>query len=326
MIFMNKKGFTLVELLAVIAILGLLIAIISPVVKNLINDSKDSLSEQQKKLVVEATKKYMIEHSELLPEGSNRAIVYMSDLIDKGVIDNDKIIDPKSKEEINGCVVVSYNNEFNQYDYNYSDNENDCLITVTFDPEGGSVGTTSKQVKLNSTYGELPTPTREGYTFKGWRGKNMFDEEAILMAINGAKYENGYYVFNVVNARNLYSVNGHALDIFQENTRYTITVTGYADTGILHIGFNYINDDVANTRIILNNTTEDTFVVTSKNGESVEYLYFSYGSGKNAYVSHIQVEKGNTATEFEPYQEYSSDTVVTKSSNHTLHAIWEVAS
>lgn len=132
---MNKKGFTLVELLVVIAILGLLIAIISPVVKNLLNDSKDSLSEQQKKLVVEATKKYMIEHSELLPEGSNRAIVYMSDLIDKGVIDNDKIIDPKSKEEINGCVVVSYNNEFNQYDYNYSENGNDCSI-FTFDYVG----------------------------------------------------------------------------------------------------------------------------------------------------------------------------------------------
>lgn len=121
---MNKKGFTLVELLAVIVILGLLVAIINPVVKNLLNDSKESLSDQQKKLVVEATKKYMVENSELLPEGSDRSIIYMSDLISKGVIDNDKIIDPKSKEELNGCVVVSYNDSFNQYEYNYS--ESDC--------------------------------------------------------------------------------------------------------------------------------------------------------------------------------------------------------
>ncbi len=329
---MNKKGFTLVELLAVIVILGLLITIISPVVKNLINDSEDSLSDQQKKLVVEATKKYMVENSELLPEGSDRAIVYMSDLIDKGVIDNDKIIDPKSKGEINGCVVVSYNNEFNQYDYNYSDNENDCLITVTFDPEGGSVDTTSKQVKLNSTYGELPTPTKEGYTFKGWRGKNMFDEETILMAIDGATKENGYYVFNHVHANQKYG-KSNQLPIydFMAETQYTYTIYGYVSDNRMMFYFTYIDDNTS-----YNNFARNTFgekVISSRAGNTIKKLTLSYGNSgssdvnlRTAYISHIQLEKGDTATEFEPYQEYSSDTVVTKASNHTLHAIWEIAS
>ncbi len=40
--------------------------------------------------------------------------------------------------------------------------------TVTFDANGGSVGTTSKTVTNGGTYGELPTPTRSGYTFSGW--------------------------------------------------------------------------------------------------------------------------------------------------------------
>ena len=331
MIFMNKKGFTLVELLAVIVILGLLIAIISPVVKNLINDSENNLSEQQKKLVVEATKKYMIENSELLPEGSNRAIVYMSDLIDKGVIDNDKIIDPKSKGEINGCVVVSYNNEFNQYDYNYSDNENDCLITVTFDPEGGSVDTTSKQVKLNSTYGELPTPTREGYTFKGWRGKNMFDEEAILMAINGAKYENGYYVFKVTDARNSYGrpYGKIPIDSFNENTQYTYTVFGHvvSNANVHTLKFYFYYDDGTSSYKDLFSFDDKLIMFTSEVGKSIISNEFSWNSSSvMAYISHIQLEKGNISTEYEPYQEYSSDTVVTKSSNHTLHAIWEPSS
>ena len=39
---------------------------------------------------------------------------------------------------------------------------------VTFNANGGSVATASKTVKYNSTYGTLPTPTREGYTFDGW--------------------------------------------------------------------------------------------------------------------------------------------------------------
>ena len=40
--------------------------------------------------------------------------------------------------------------------------------TVTFEANGGSCGTASKTVTVDSTYGELPTPTRIGYTFNGW--------------------------------------------------------------------------------------------------------------------------------------------------------------
>jgi len=39
---------------------------------------------------------------------------------------------------------------------------------VTFDPNGGSVSTTSKIVIYGDKYGSLPTPTRAGYTFIGW--------------------------------------------------------------------------------------------------------------------------------------------------------------
>jgi len=40
--------------------------------------------------------------------------------------------------------------------------------TLSFDANGGSVSTTSKNVAYNATYGTLPTPTRTGYTFDGW--------------------------------------------------------------------------------------------------------------------------------------------------------------
>lgn len=39
---------------------------------------------------------------------------------------------------------------------------------VTFDPNGGTVDVTTKQIYYNQPYGELPTPTRTGYTFDGW--------------------------------------------------------------------------------------------------------------------------------------------------------------
>lgn len=40
--------------------------------------------------------------------------------------------------------------------------------TVTFNANGGTVGTTSKNVTYKSAYGTLPTPTKSGYNFQGW--------------------------------------------------------------------------------------------------------------------------------------------------------------
>jgi uncharacterized repeat protein (TIGR02543 family) len=39
---------------------------------------------------------------------------------------------------------------------------------VTFNANGGTTPTASKNVTYGSTYGTLPTPTRPGYTFEGW--------------------------------------------------------------------------------------------------------------------------------------------------------------
>ena len=41
-------------------------------------------------------------------------------------------------------------------------------ITVTFDPNGGTVDTLSKQVRNGNVYGELPEPTRNRHNFLGW--------------------------------------------------------------------------------------------------------------------------------------------------------------
>ena len=320
-----KKGFTLVEVLAVIVILGLLVVIISPVVNNLLGDSEDALYDKQVDSIVKATKKYMVEHSELLPENSDSKAIYINDLIDNGVIDKDKVINPKTKEEMNGCVVVSYNHEFNQYEYNYKDS---CTITITFDPEGGSVDTTSKEVMIGKTFGELPEPTREGYVFKGWRGKNMFDEETILMAIDGATKENGYYVFDVDKAYLEYKDGISTLD-FKEDTQYVMTIKGYAIPNVAErvgyrIKFEYT--DGTTSFESLSSKTETILIYSSSDDKAVNYISMNYGYKGKIYLSYVQLEKGDTATPFEPYQEFTSDTIVNKSSDYVMHAIWEIAS
>lgn len=51
--------------------------------------------------------------------------------------------------------------------------ENKQTYTLYFDPDGGNVDISSKEVTYGEYYGELPTPYREGYKFEGWRtGRN----------------------------------------------------------------------------------------------------------------------------------------------------------
>lgn len=42
------------------------------------------------------------------------------------------------------------------------------IFSIEFDSNGGTVSTNQKEVTYHATYGELQTPTRAGYLFKGW--------------------------------------------------------------------------------------------------------------------------------------------------------------
>lgn len=44
-------------------------------------------------------------------------------------------------------------------------------IVVTFDPNGGEVDIASKKILVGDRYGDLPTPSREGFYFEGWYSK-----------------------------------------------------------------------------------------------------------------------------------------------------------
>ena len=41
-------------------------------------------------------------------------------------------------------------------------------ISVSFDPNGGTVSVAAKQISYDSSYSSLPTPVYEGYAFDGW--------------------------------------------------------------------------------------------------------------------------------------------------------------
>lgn len=96
-----KKGFTLVELLGVIVLLGLLTIIAAPPILNQIKKTKEKLSSATETLLSSAAEEYVEEHLTNYPIKDGN--VYCITL--KTLVDYDKlkspIIDASSGEEIN---------------------------------------------------------------------------------------------------------------------------------------------------------------------------------------------------------------------------------
>lgn len=161
---MRKNGFTLVEILAVIFILSLLAVIITPVVTDLIKDNEQSLYDKQVDSIVKAFQKYVVEHSEVLPDIDDDAIFSVDTLLSAGILDKDVIINPKTKENMSGCIVVSYDQNYSQYDYKYME---ECISVgefYTYDYTGG--------------YQTFTAPVKGKYKLEVWGAQGGYRTDA----------------------------------------------------------------------------------------------------------------------------------------------------
>ena len=80
-----KKGFTLIEMIAVIGILALMTLIILPNLLNQINNKKTELSDTMKTMIYSATDLYLNENVTSYPKiVGNNYCVKLQDLVDAG--------------------------------------------------------------------------------------------------------------------------------------------------------------------------------------------------------------------------------------------------
>lgn len=68
-------------------------------------------------------------------------------------------------------------------------------VTVTFEPMGGTVDTTSTVVTRGEAYGTLPTPTKEGYTFSGWYTAETDGEQVTSETVVTATSDHTLYAY-----------------------------------------------------------------------------------------------------------------------------------
>ena len=101
----NNKGFTLVELLAVIVLLGLIALIAAPAITGIIKQSKDSLSDSQKQSIEMSAKNWATDNMSKLPADGGCIIVSLSTLKSGGYADLE-IKDPKTNKPLDVSVKI----------------------------------------------------------------------------------------------------------------------------------------------------------------------------------------------------------------------------
>ena len=110
---MGKKAFTLIELLAVIVVLGIILAIAIPSVALIIERSKEKSWENQQKLILQAAEKYIAMNPDKSPREGETIKITLENLIDVNLIE-ENIRNPKTNEIINPATeIVQVTNEGN---------------------------------------------------------------------------------------------------------------------------------------------------------------------------------------------------------------------
>ena len=113
----NKKGFTLIELLAVIVILAIIALITTPIVLNLINQSKEAANKRSVEAYAKAVEygvaQYEYEHNGELPTALSQITVDYSN----SDVSCDVAVNCESKGHIvlRHCKVGSYTNTYYKY-------------------------------------------------------------------------------------------------------------------------------------------------------------------------------------------------------------------
>lgn len=121
---MNKKAFTLIEIVGVIIVIGVIGLITFPVVNSTIKNTREKSYNAQVSHIIESSKKWGVKNVESLPDVGESIEVSISMLIENGFIENTidgKLKNPINGEDMNGCVKITYSTEYNQHIYEYKE-------------------------------------------------------------------------------------------------------------------------------------------------------------------------------------------------------------
>ena len=233
---------------------------------------------------------------------------------------------PANSDQVGKIVYTT--NEFSKGYYSIkilveAEDVKEDEVLVYLDANGGEISTDYKMLNVGDTYGNLPMPQRDGYTFLGWNGKNMFSPLNKEIGFNNTT---GAEISDATSA----TTDFIEVD-FTNNNYYFLTLSNDYRTmvGAYNENFEFLGRRSGgrySTLSISKNsfTTDKTSATGIAKYIKVKLYEYSGLSGQISNVDslNLQLEPGNSATAYEPYL-LETTTEITQTKDHVLKAIWQ---
>ncbi len=161
---------------------------------------------------------------------------------------------------------------------------------VTFNANGGSTPTSSKEVTYDSTYGTLPTPTKSGYTFNGWYtassgGDKITSTTKVTITGNQTLYAQWTDATNPTLSVSAPSGANSSSPTYTTSSSYTVKGVASDNSGIKSVTVNGGNATISGNSwsrtisLSANTTTTVTVVATDNSGRTTTVTrYVRYDS------------------------------------------------
>lgn len=199
-------------------------------------------------------------------------------------------------------------------------------LKVSFDAGGGEISSSEKDIIYNAEYGELPTPTKHGYIFKGW-SLNYVDVEQNVFGFSDCTRDGTTFTFDT---GSINTNEGSACFQVQTYIDTSTVVDGLFSTwSIGVVSFTFTKNDSFNyLRVKLNGNNRDAVLFINATGLTNGETYVFQANIQEISMNHmvvkdIKIEKNsrNIATTFDN-DTVTESTIVKVPTNHTLFARW----
>lgn len=245
---MNKKGFTLVEMLAVFILLSVIIALIFPAVESVLKQSNETISDTQINTILNGTYDYTLKNLNKLPSYNKTIFITLNELKKEGFVDSN-IMDVKTREKYPDHLVISVKNVGTNYKKRF---DNSML-------NGGYLYKIETNILTSEDYeSKKPIIEIEGYEESKTKQINIntnFEEPSYSATSSSGKDLTNDVIKNVIfQDKNIELVDTSKAGIYYIN--YTVVDDkGYSDLVTLNV---IITDNLPPTLTIPNNTTIST--------------------------------------------------------------------
>lgn len=290
----KKKGFTLIELLAVIVIVAIISLIATPLIMNVIKDSKDGAYESQKKMIEHAAELYYVSHFDDLIWDGDTTYIELVDLKDRGYLkqnitnplsgvsipDDTKVIVYKAGDDLIYSLQLYDDSSFKWYEKKmvnmvksmnlYLPNNIGDKITVDLDDliSAGKIDEIRIPTDITSRcvgYVDIEKTSTKNYEYSSY----------IDCLLGASTFFSNYVSFG-----------GKYMDEFEK-------VIATSDGGYLAVGRS--NTETINKYNIISNGVYDAIIVKFNSSGTVEWTHNFGGLLRDRFYSVIEIDNGYIA-------------------------------